>query len=76
MTEAFSKWRFGGRFGEVQLTGEHIFNGFGIKMVKFSGFVTIFQRLYLETQGELSKKRGHYEYLLLVKRSFLGSLVL
>ena len=45
---------------------------------KFSnkvGFVSVFNWLVLETQTELDEKLGHYEYLLLVKRSFLGSLV-
>ena len=45
------------------------------KFLRFSGFVGIFNKLVLEAQKELSKKLGHYEYLLLEKRSFPGSFV-
>ena len=51
------------------------FNDFHDKFSDFFGFVSVFNCFVLETQRELDKKLGHYEYLLLVKRSFLGSLV-
>ena len=45
------------------------------EFLKKSDLVAVFKWLVLETQTELDKKLGHYEYLLLVKRSFPGSLV-
>ena len=39
-------------------------------MVGFFHFVIIFKSLVLGAELELEKKLGHYEYLLLVKRSF------
>ena len=47
---------------------------FGDKFSDFFGFVIIFSELFLRAQLELRKKLGHYEYLLLAKRSFLGFL--
>ena len=39
-------------------------------------FVTVFNSLVLRASMELDKKLGHFEYLLLEKRSFPGSFVL
>ena len=51
------------------------FNDFHDKFSDFPVSVSVFNWLVFETQTELDEKLGHYEYLLLVKRSFLGSLV-
>ena len=50
--------------------------GFLIKFPEISDFFTIFNSLVLEAPMELDKKLGHYEYLLLEKRSFPVSFVL
>ena len=50
-------------------------NHFHDKFLNKVDLVSVFSRLVLETETELDKKLGHYEYLLLEKRSFLGSLV-
>ena len=41
------------------------FNDFHDKFSDFFGFVSVFNCFVLETQRELDKKLGHYEYLLL-----------
>ena len=48
-------------------------NHYGIAWI--SDFVTIFNCFVLDAQLEFNKKLGHYEYLLLVKRSFPVSFV-
>ena len=66
-------------FGEFCIEDEHFpldFEGFLIKFTEISDFVTIFNSLVLRAPMELDKKLGHYEYLLLEKRSFPGSFVL
>ena len=50
-------------------------DGFLIKSIEIFGFVVVFNCFVLEAQKELNKKLGHYEYLLLEKRSFPGSFV-
>ena len=46
-----------------------------IKFLDFFDFVTNFNSIVLGAQLELDKKLGHYENLLLAKRSFPGTLV-
>ena len=57
---------------------EHNIDVLVSEMVKYSeifGFVTVFNLLVLEAPKELFKKSGHFDYLLLAKRSFPGSFV-
>ena len=49
------------------------FEGILIKSNRFSCKFTVLNCIVLEAQVELDKKFGHYQYLLLEKRSFPGS---
>ena len=61
---------------------EHFLSGSGAGIIKWVhitskyDFITVFNSLVLRAPMELDKKLGHFEYLLLEKRSFPGTFVL